>query len=485
MRPASTMARLLTILALAVTMTAACSDTPPASSASPAGGGETVTGTERIGWTQPAASASDLAVYRFAVYVNGVRRLLENAACATTGNAAGFGCQAPLPALGPGTHTLELAAFFLAEGGAVVEGARSAPLRVTVRASTTPAASAWPDRLLTADSLPLDVTVLAADLSDPVDLAVTGEGAVLVAERAGGIRLFTGRAAEDAAGHVVEMARRDGDAELLSLAVPSDFEETGRLYLALGVARETDGDVHIVRGRLVRGTIGELATVSTHRVPAGANAVLRIGPDRLLYVGIGTGDDPAAAQRLSEAGGKILRLRDDGTLPDDNPWNSAVWSVGHRDPRDLVWQDGTLWQIETDDEGDEINAIRRGANYGWPLVRGAETHPHVTRPRVMLPSGTRPSGLAAVPLASSPLANSLIVAARGRQGLLRVRLDTGPRQQATSWLVREEFGEIAQVAAGPDGALYVITANTASWGAGRDLLIRFSPASLERRPPVP
>jgi glucose/arabinose dehydrogenase len=479
------MARLLTMLALAVTMAAACSDTPPASSAPPAGGGDTITGTERIGWTQPAVSASDLALYRFAVYVNGVRRLLENAACATTGDAAGFGCQAPLPALSPGTHTLELAAFFLAEGGAVVEGPRSAPLRVTVRASTTPAVSAWPDRLLAADGLALELTVLATDLVDPVDLAVTREGAVLVAERAGYIRLFTGGAADDTASNVVEMTRRNGEAELLSLAVPSNFEETGRLYVAIGVSGEADGDVHIVRGRLVRGIIGELATVSTHRVPAAANAVLRIGPDRLLYVAIGTGDDPAAAQRLSEAAGKILRLRDDGTLPDDNPWNSAVWSVGHRDPRGLVWQDGTLWQIETDDHGDEINAIRRGANYGWPLVRGAETHPHVTRPRFMLPSGTRSSGLAAVPLGSSPLANSLIVAARGRQGLLRVRLDTGPRQQATSWMVREEFGEIAQVAAGPDGALYVITANTASWGAGRDLLIRFSPTGAERRPRVP
>jgi glucose/arabinose dehydrogenase len=152
---------------------------------------------------------------------------------------------------------------------------------------------------------------------------------------------------------------------------------------------------------------------------------------------------------------------------------TAVWSVGHHDPRGLAWRGDTLWTVERDETGDEINAVRRGANYGWPLVRGAGSHPLVTRPSFVLPAGTDVTGLTALPPAS-PWTDSLIVSARSTQGLLRLQLDAGRRQQAISPLVTHEIGAVGQVAAAPDGSLWLITADDSTSGISR-LLIRLSP----------
>jgi glucose/arabinose dehydrogenase len=481
------MARLLIPFALAVMMATGCSDSPPASPAPPAGGGETISGSERVGWVQPASSATELAMYQYAIYVDSIRRLLDNSACMATANAGGFACSAPLPALTPGRHTLELAAFIIADGGSVVEGPRSAPLHVTVVATTAPAGSVLARSVTTPEGLTLEVAILADDLLEPIDLAVTGDRRVLVAERAGRIRLFatTGKPDRERAGeNVLDLFRHGDEAELLSVALPPDFDNTGRVYLAMSTPGRDESLLHITRVRAARDVMGEAAVLSTHQIPPETTAVVRFGPDRHLYVGVGTGTQPNEAQRLSAAAGKILRLREDGGTPDGNPWNSPVWSAGHRDPRGLAWQTGsqTLWEVERDEQGDELNAIRAGANHGWPNVRGAQTSPHVTRPSFILPAGTEPSGITTVPLPTSPFADSLIVSARAGQDLLRVRLDSSRRQQSTSPILQGRFGRIAQVAGAADGALYFITANADEWGAGRDLLIRLSPVATIRLP---
>jgi glucose/arabinose dehydrogenase len=475
------MARLLIMVAFAV-VAAGCSDSPPASPAPPGGGGETISGRERVGWIQPASSSTELATYQYAVYVNGARRVLDQASCGATATEGGFSCSAPLPPLSAGRQTLELAAFIVAGDGTLVEGPRSAPLHVNVAGATAPAGIAPPGRLTAPDGLTFDVAVLAEDLLDPVDLAVTDDQRVLVAERAGRIRIFSsaGDPAVDArSDNVLDLFQRGEEAELLSLALPSDFARTALVYVAMRMSGRSESVLHIARLREARGVMGEGAVISSHQVPLETTAVTRFGPDRYLYVGVGTGIDPNEAQRLSAAAGKILRLRDDGGTPEGNPWNSPVWSVGHRDPRGLAWDAGTqtLWAVEHDEEGDEVNAIRRGANYGWPLVRGTDTHPQVTRPTFVLPAGTEPSGVTAMPLPTSPLADNLIVAARGGRDLLRLRLDSGRRQQPTTPILQGRLGQIAQVAAGADGALYVITANGDELGYARDMLIRLAPVT--------
>ncbi len=113
-------------------LAAACSkSSPPPPEVTPPAGSETINGTERLGWTQRAADAVELASVRYAIYVDGVRSELAGASCAAAAAAAdGFACSARLPALTAGAHTLELASFVT--DGSLLESARSAALRVTV-----------------------------------------------------------------------------------------------------------------------------------------------------------------------------------------------------------------------------------------------------------------------------------------------------------------------------------------------------------------
>ncbi|MFV2002334.1 MAG: PQQ-dependent sugar dehydrogenase, partial [Paracoccaceae bacterium] len=98
--------------------------------------------------------------------------------------------------------------------------------------------------------------------------------------------------------------------------------------------------------------------------------------DGMIYLTIGEGDQPADAQDLSVLGGSVIRIRRDGSVPRDNPFvatpgaRAEIWSYGHRNPQGAALDlDGNLWLNEHGARGgDEVNSIRRGANYGWPVI---------------------------------------------------------------------------------------------------------------------
>src|SRR5438093_7047910 len=119
------------VCVLALAFNAACSSKPsPAPpEMTPPPGGETINGTERIGWTQRAADAIELSAVKYAIYVDGTRSELT-ATCDPAPSTDAFACSARLPSLTAGAHTLELASFIV--DGSILESARSAPLRVTV-----------------------------------------------------------------------------------------------------------------------------------------------------------------------------------------------------------------------------------------------------------------------------------------------------------------------------------------------------------------
>jgi glucose/arabinose dehydrogenase len=453
-------------------------DNPPQSSPPPSGGGDTISGRERVGWTQTIENAGDSALYRYALYVDGTRRVLEGETCAPTSSASTFDCSAPLPPLAAGSHMLELASF-LTQGENVYESPRSSALRVTVAgviAAVDPGQMQG-GLLISSDGLQLQADILIRDLDDPVDLAVSSEGQIFVAERAGRVRVIDPRAPEAASGRddFLRLPAETGEPQLASIALAPDFPRT---RTALVAYQTTDRDAHVFRLARFResgGVLGQSAVIASQPVPAEASVVARFGPDRALYIGIGTGSNPGDAQNLASASGKILRLREDGTTPDDNPTSSPVFSAGHRDPRGLVWHpvDGALWEVERDEAGDELNLIRGGANYGWPLARDARPATRLTSAAMTLPEGTEPSGVAVVGVPASPLFGDLIVSALGGQDVLRIRVGSAQRGPGGR-LLQGHFGRIAQVAAGSDGALYLITANKQVWGDGRDMLIRLT-----------
>src|SRR5262249_24978139 len=109
---------------------------------------------------------------------------------------------------------------------------------------------------------------------------------------------------------------------------------------------------------------------------------MAFGPDDYLYITTGDATVDYLAQDISSLSGKILRIRDDGSLPQDNPFGNAVYSYGHRNSQGLTWDSlKQLWSTEHGPTGyDELNLIEKGQNYGWPLIMGSESRPGMKTP---------------------------------------------------------------------------------------------------------
>jgi len=136
---------LLWPLLFAALLVSSCKKNQPPPQTPPSG--EQITGNERLGWTQPATDAVELADFKYAIYVDGARSPLAGTSCSPTPSSGGFDCSAPLPRMSAGAHALELASYV--KDGTVLESARSSPLRVIV----SPAASAT-NRLALPDPRP-------------------------------------------------------------------------------------------------------------------------------------------------------------------------------------------------------------------------------------------------------------------------------------------------------------------------------------------
>lgn len=124
---------------------------------------------------------------------------------------------------------------------------------------------------------------------------------------------------------------------------------------------------------------------------------IKIGPDGKLYVTTGDATVPDLAQDLGSLNGKILRMNLDGSIPVDNPFpDSYVYSYGHRNPQGLVWIDGQLYASEHGQSAhDEINRIKAGANYGWPVIQGKQEKAGMETPLFQSGEDTwAPSGMA-------------------------------------------------------------------------------------------
>jgi len=475
-----------TLLVVSLLAAAACggSDDSPPSSPPPSGSGDTVTGRERFGWTQ-AASASDANVLRFAAYVDGTRRVLDGVVC-SPGSSGNLECNAPLPSMTAGRHTLELAAFYTS-GDTVVEGPRSAPLELQIasvtasdNSSSLPSVGPPEDGpVAAADGTMLNAEILGTGLVEPADVAIDPSGHIFVAERAGIIRLFDEDGTTSGGDAVDSLpSSRDREAVVLSIALAPDFAESHLLYVLKVEAASAESRALLVRYRESNGRFGQAAVIATApftaRDPAG---VIRFGPDGALYVGLGSRSMNADTLSASPDGGRILRLLPDGRTPRDNPRASPVYSSGHRDPSGFVWlRSGAFMEVESGQEADEINTVRAGGDYGWPSVNGRARLADTSLATVLLPAGTLPSGMTTVNDRQSPLDGDLIVSSAGLDELLRIRMtpDGRPTGEESVRLLQGRFGAIGQITAATDGALVFVTRNRDAWGDGHDVLIRLT-----------
>jgi glucose/arabinose dehydrogenase len=346
-------------------------------------------------------------------------------------------------------------------------------------------ASFWPAAAETvADKHHRFRTVTVAEgLEHPWGLAFLPDGDLLVTERPGRLRLIRqGRLDPEPVQGLPAIVDK-GQGGLLDVALHPDFAKNKTIYFSYVAAGEGGIGTEVARGRLNGQRLEGVETIFRQQPKSGKGIHFgsRLVFDRASYLYITLGDrgEMARAQRGDDHAGSVIRLHDDGRVPADNPfagrsgWKPEIYSIGHRNIQGAALhpQTGELWTHEHGPQGgDEINIVRAGNNYGWPVITygvnyglgtriGEGTHrPGMVQPlHTWLPTSIAPSGLAFYDGERFPRwRGDLFVGALREQMLVRLRFD-GTRLVEEEHLLKEELGRIRDVRSGPDGYLYLLT----------------------------
>jgi glucose/arabinose dehydrogenase/dienelactone hydrolase len=301
--------------------------------------------------------------------------------------------------------------------------------------------------------------VVAQNLLIPWSIAFLPSGDLLVTERSGTLVRISDT---DRIRHSIQGVRHAGEGGLLGITLHPDFKETRWIYLYL---TSTEGGVsnRVERYRFEDDELSD-RTVIFSGIPGAVyhdGGFIGFGPDGYLYVTTGDAGNGLLAQDIQSFAGKILRLRDDGTIPADNPFGNAVYSYGHRNSQGLAWDDqGRLWSTEHGRSGilsgfDELNLIEKGKNYGWPLIQGGEKKGGMEMP--VLHSGADDTW---APASAAFFDGSIFFG--GLRGEALYEAVIGGDVETTSLRTHflHEFGRIRAVTVGPDEFLYITTSNT-------------------------
>ncbi len=246
-------------------------------------------------------------------------------------------------------------------------------------------AEAESSKLVASEEHTFQVETFIEGLEVPWGLAEMTDGRLLVTERQGTLRIIeNGELLKEPVSGIPEVVAR-GQGGLLDVALHPDFSSNGWIYLAFSAPARSGEGTHtkVVRGKL-RGTAWvdeeKIFEAPQDQYTRGGNHFgCRIAFDGkgFIFFSIGERGEQDKAQRLNFAQGKIHRLHDDGRVPQDNPFVGnrdalpSIWTYGNRNAQGLQFQPGTgiLWSTEHGPRGgDELNIVRKGANYGWPEI---------------------------------------------------------------------------------------------------------------------
>lgn len=230
---------------------------------------------------------------------------------------------------------------------------------------------------LNSEAVSGDKETVARSLDTPWAIAFLPSGDMLVPERSGQVQ----RIGTNGTKFQIEGVRETGEGGLLGIALAPDFDSSNHVYLYYTTGNAGALTNQVDRYTLSENTLTERTEIIAN-IPAAINhngGSIAFGPDDKLYITTGDAQEEDLAQDKNSLAGKILRINPDGSTPSDNPYGNATWSYGHRNPQGIAWDDkGQLWSVEHGPSGaetgyDELNKISKGANYGWPVIRGDET----------------------------------------------------------------------------------------------------------------
>lgn len=321
--------------------------------------------------------------------------------------------------------------------------------------------------------VPQLIEAVVQNLQTPWEIVFLPDGRMMITERPGTLTII------DVDGTRIPIADvyERGESGLLGLVLHPDFIENQFLYLYLTYQTSSGMFNRIERYRFSDNQLTE-STIILDNIPGASNhdgGRMEFGPDGLLYITTGDAENANQSQDTNSLAGKILRLKDDGGIPEDNPFGNPIYSYGHRNPQGLAWDSqNRLWATEHGPSGlgsgyDELNLIETGGNYGWPLIQGDQTREGLISPQ--LQSGGNetwaPGDLEIVDDVA------FFVGLRGAT-LYSVPLNAISPENLQRHFVGE-FGRLRALRLGPDGFLYMGSSNTdgrATPKAGDDKIFR-------------
>lgn len=327
----------------------------------------------------------------------------------------------------------------------------------------------------------LRLATVSHGLVQPWGMAFLPDGRILVTERPGRLRVFANGRLEPTPLSGVPRVAATGQGGLLDVCLHPDFARNRVLYLSYSAEGPGGSATTVARAELADGGLRGLTVIyeALPRAPGGLHFGSRIAFDRagLMYVTAGERYNKPRAQDLGDLGGKIVRLRDDGSVPPDNPFvgragaRPEIFSYGHRNPQGLAMHPATgrMWEVEHGPRGgDELNLLKPGANYGWPLAthgidyNGAIISPNKSLPgmedplRVWTPS-ISPCGLCFYTADKFPAwRGSLFTGGLSAYALFRLELD-GEKVVNEERLIEGRLPYIRDVRQGLDGFIYLVT----------------------------
>jgi len=358
----------------------------------------------------------------------------------------------------------------------------------------------WPSPPLADGPIVLDTGIqhqirlfVTKGLNQPWSMAFLPDGAILITERPGRLRIVRNGVLDPNPVAGVPEVRAQGLGGLMDLALHPRFSENQLIYFtyhkpagAAGIPGSNAGTITLARGRWDGSALTGVRDIFS-AIPNGNASRIVFGRDGMVYMTIGAGDPPsaAAAQDPNSLAGKVLRLRDDGAVPSDNPfvgragYRPEIYTLGHRNPLGLAVQPdtGAIWECEDGPNGgDEVNILQAGKNYGWPVVSHGRFYlgPRVSEnpwregmepPLVFWVPAIAISGMTFYTGDKFPNWKNNLFVGGMRQGEVprsghvdRIDFNDKWEELHRESILRELQQRIRDVRQGPDGFLYLLTA---------------------------
>lgn len=337
--------------------------------------------------------------------------------------------------------------------------------------------------VISSDKHAFRVTTLLSGLEHPWSMAFLPDGRLLVTERAGRMRLVgTDFRLEPRPLEGLPEVTAQGQGGLFDVVLHPQYAQNGWIYWAYNAPGAGGWGTALARGKLQGQRMTDVQVLFSMQPKTRSSQHFggRIVFDKagMLYLTLGDRGDRHRAQKLDDHAGSVIRLHDDGRVPADNPFAKQAgalpekWTLGNRNMQGAALhpKTGELWTHEHGPQGgDEINVMRSGLNYGWPVITHGVNYglgtrigegpskPGMVQPlHVWVPS-IAPSGMAFVSGSQFPQwQGDLLVGALRGQMLVRLSLD-GEKVQREERLLQGRVGRIRDVRMGPDGLVYLLS----------------------------